>query len=195
MAESDTERSIGNERENVGIIGPNSADESVAPRRRGRPPGSRNRSTEIGTDSPNGSARITVDSQPVKRGRPKKVSTLSNDEAQAQASVSILMLDTIAVSLAGPDAAISQMERFLIEPPLARMAQRNPAVSLAMQRYADPFTLLVGLLMYLARVAAGIRDKRNATTATGGGEDVAAPRVDDVAPQMSFDINDLMRVG
>lgn len=195
MEESSTERPSGNEIENIGVIGPNSADESTGHRRRGRPPGSRNRSTEIGTDSPNGAARITVDSQPVKRGRPRKTSTLSNEEAQAQASVSILMLDTVAVSLAGPDAAITQMERFLIEPPLARMAQRNPAISLAMQRYADPFTLLVGLLMYLARVAAGIREKRNATIVTGGGEDVAAPRVDDSPQQVSFDINDLMRVG
>lgn len=195
MEESATERYSGNESDSVGIIGTNSGDESVGPRRRGRPPGSRNRSNETRTDSSNGTARIAVDSQPIKRGRPKKFSTLSTEEAQAQASVSIMMLDTVAVSLAGPDAAISQMERYLIEPPLARMAQRNPAVSLAMQRYADPFTLLVGLLMYLARVAAGIRDKRNATIVSGGGEDVAAPRVDDVPQQLSLDINDLMRVG
>jgi len=90
-------------------------------------------------------------------GRPKAAPApprkVSAQEAQASASMYLVMLDMAARSFAGPDAAMSSYERQLIEPPLGRILGRYGAVSDRLAGMADPIALLIGLAMWGGRIA------------------------------------------
>lgn len=78
------------------------------------------------------------------------------------------------VMAVGPEAALNDYERTMIEPPLGRMlARMAPESAARVAAFADPITLLVGIGAYVSRVFM-TRD-RNARTESGPRRPAARP--------------------
>lgn len=77
---------------------------------------------------------------------------MSHDDAQTTAMMLLMMLQTMAVNLAGSDASLNTFERQLIEPTLTRILQRGTGPSEKIAAYIDPATLLIGFSMWGMRI-------------------------------------------
>ncbi len=105
----------------------------------------------------------------------------AKDEAAAQAAMFLLMLDSLAVSTAGEEARLNDIERTLIEPALARMLARIDAQRAAMiQRYADPLMILAGSGLWLVRMREIQKERKgrrddNSPPPPGGAPDASPP--------------------
>lgn len=86
-----------------------------------------------------------------KGGRPSK--RMSTEEAKSFAGGTIDMLNGLVVLMLGPEAAMSPLERMLIEQPAIRLASRLPRQTVErVFSLADPVSLAIGLAMWSARI-------------------------------------------
>lgn len=78
--------------------------------------------------------------------------SISVDDAKVTANMLLMMLQTLAVNLAGSDASLNTFERQLIEPTLTRILQRGTGPSEKIAAYIDPLTLMIGFTMWGSRI-------------------------------------------
>lgn len=98
-------------------------------------------------------------SGPHKTAKQKKAEAQA--EAQGVAALLLMMLQAIAIQVAGPEAALLPQERQMINDPLARiLARADKGVMERVQTYADPLMLGMGLLLWGSRLAAIVAAKR-----------------------------------
>lgn len=75
-------------------------------------------------------------------------------DADASARLLMFLVENVGITLGGPDAAMADVERALIEPALtAYLGTLTPAVVKRVTDMLNPAMLLMGGLMYGARVA------------------------------------------
>ncbi len=97
------------------------------------------------------------------RGSSKKLAAVVDTSGQTATAI-MAILDSVAQTLVGREAAMNEIERALIESPLARtLARLDPGVSESVSKFADPLTIVVALGMWGNRVAA-IAKQKNAQT-------------------------------
>lgn len=157
------ERGIGNSigtdsRNDVGTV-----DGEQPRRRRGRPPGSRNKST---TAEPEKEIDVSQ-AEPVRRTR-RTNKAAKEEDARTTAQVIVMMLNTVAMNIAGAEASMNSMERALIEPSFVRTLMNGGAQSERITQLIDPLALVIGMSMWGSRVL-GIR-QQNIKRANAGYE-------------------------
>lgn len=104
----------------------------TAKRKRGRPPGSKNKTTQTSNS---------------------RTSKQEKQHFVEQASLLLDLMSTFAENSLGQDAAINKTERSIIEPALARTLERySPENIEAVSKYLDPVMILVGFSMYAFRM-------------------------------------------
>lgn len=103
------------------------------------------------------------------RDRARRAANKSKESAQSTAFVLLTLLDgAVSVGL-GIDAAMTDFERQMIEPPLTRMLARYTDLSDKIAQFSDPVMLLIGLGAWGARLAA---TRKPAATAPERGQPV-----------------------
>ena len=89
----------------------------------------------------------------------KKLAAVVDTSGQTATAI-IAILDSVAQTFVGREAAMNEIERALIESPLARtLARLDPGISENVSKFADPLTILVALGMWGNRVAAIAKQK------------------------------------
>lgn len=125
------------------------------PKRRGRPPGSPNKSKGPQTFLQVEAEGVTPTAAPKRRTRKN---AQSEAEAQTTALVLITMLNTAAANLAGTDAVMNSFERALIEPSFIRTLGKGGKTADKITSLIDPLALIMGMGMWGSRVL-GVRQQ------------------------------------
>src|SRR5690606_12447087 len=93
--------------------------------------------------------------------------TVSTEEdAKATTMILMMMLNSAAHNIAGPEAEMNSLERALLEPAFTRILMRGGQASERLTSIIDPMALVVGMVMWGARVM-GIRTNKLALAKRG----------------------------
>lgn len=102
------------------------------------------------------------------------------------ASVYAVMLNGLAMTVAGPDAIMQEGERQMIEPPLARiLAKMDEKTRAQVEQYSDPLMLCFGLAAWGSRIYRMEQDKRQQAQAQEP-ESAPAPMYAPAVPVVEF---------
>lgn len=71
-----------------------------------------------------------------------------------------MLLDTIAITAVGPQAAMSPMERGLIEPPLKRLMAEHLGAAALIGQWSDAISLVIGFSVYGMRLTGLMQAKQ-----------------------------------
>lgn len=152
---------------------PNAPEQTATGKRRGRPPGTKNRTNE-GEIAELHKAKV----KPPKKPTP----FMSMNDAQNSTAFLLALVEGFAVSNFGDDAKMNDMEKLLLSQSLPRMlAGMSSAAAQKTMDVLYPFAVLIGFGAYGLRVYR-IEQKRNAEKVNDESEDI---KVDKFTPYPS----------
>lgn len=110
------------------------------------------------------------------------------------AAVILSLLDGLAVSMLGPDAALNDFDRLMIADPLERiMGRLQWETGEAVNRWADPILLVIGLIGWGNRLVTIYQDKRKASREPDPG--LYHPKTDPLKPVNEDQPDNLDKIG